>query len=258
MTEKKTSWIYKIIRWFVWLFSPKFRLVGEENLPDEPSVLVGNHSQMFGPIAAEIFFPGRKEIWCAGQMMNRKEVAAYAYEDFWSFKPKAVRWFFRLLSHLIPPLSVCVFTNAHTIPVYHDMRLRNTYRESMDSLDAGEHLVIFPEENKTYNHILYDFQDKFIDLARFYYRKTGKELNFVPLYIAPKLGTMHLGKPIRFDGSAPIDDERQRIKDYLMTQITAIAVSLPEHTVVPYRNIRKRDYPKNTDQEVSADEEACC
>lgn len=251
MDDKKTSFIYKIIRWFVWLFSPKFRLEKAEKLPEEPCVLVGNHSQMFGPIAAELFFPGRKEIWCAGQMMHYKEVPAYAYEDFWSFKPKAVRWFFRLVSYLIAPLSVCVFNNAHTIPVYHDMRLRNTYRLSMESLDAGENLVIFPEHNQHHNHILYDFQDKFIDLARFYYKKAGKELRFVPLYIAPKLGTMVLGEPIRFHAGAPIETERQRIKQELMDQITAIAVSLPEHTVVPYRNIRKRDYPKNIDREVS-------
>ena len=76
MQDKKTTFIYRIIRWFVWLFSPKFRTVGLEKLPDEACIIVGNHSQMYGPIAAEIFLPGRHEIWCAGQMMHRDEVAA--------------------------------------------------------------------------------------------------------------------------------------------------------------------------------------
>lgn len=250
MTEKKTSLIYKILRWFVLLFSPKFRLVGEENLPEEPVVIVGNHSQMYGPIAGELFFPRPHEVWCAGQMMQLREVPAYAFEDFWSFKPKAVRWLFRLLSYLIAPVSVCIFNNAHTIPVYHDTRLRNTYRLSMDSLEAGENLIIFPEHNKPYNHILCEFQDKFIDLARFYYKRTGKELCFVPLYIAPKLQLMVLGKPLRFRADRPVEEERQRIREYLMEEITDLACSLPEHTVVPYRNIRKRDYPRNTCQEV--------
>lgn len=250
MTEKKTSLIYKILRWFVLLFSPKFRLAGKENLPEEPAVIVGNHSQMYGPIAGELFFPGPHEVWCAGQMMQLREVPAYAFEDFWSFKPKAVRWLFRLLSYLIAPVSVCVFNNAHTIPVYHDMRLRNTYRLSMDSLEAGENLIIFPEYNKPYNHILCEFQDKFIDLARFYYKRTGKELCFVPLYIAPRLKLMVLGKPLRFRAGQPVEEERQRIREYLMEEITELACSLPEHTVVPYRNIRKRDYPRNIRHEV--------
>ena len=255
MEEKKTSFIYKIICWLVRLFSPKFRLVGEEKLPEEPSVIVGNHSQMFGPIAGELYVPGKPWIWCAGQMMKWREVPAYAYEDFWSFKPKAVRWLYRLLSYLIAPLSVCVFNNARTIPVYHDVRLRNCYRLSLECLAAGKDLLIFPEQNKPYNGILCDFQDKFVDLARFYYKQSGKELLFVPLYIAPRLSLLVLGRPIRYCAENPIEQERQRIKDYLMEEITALAVSLPEHTVVPYRNIRKRDYPKNTVSEVSRHEE---
>ena len=258
MDEKKTTLIYRILRWFVWLFAPKFRLSGEENLPKEPCVIVGNHSQLYGPIAAELYLPGKKEIWCAGQMMHREEVAEYAFTDFWSFKPRWTHWFFRIVSKLITPLSVCIFNNAHTLPVYHDTRLISTYRESIARLQAGSSMVIFPEKNQRHNNIVYAFQDKFVDLARFYHRKTGTALSFVPLYISPKRKTMYFGKPIRFDPGAPIAEERARICGYLSDAITDIAVSLPEHTVVPYRNIRKRDYPKNTPLEVYDHEEACC
>lgn len=257
MEDKKTTLIYRIIRWFVWLFAPKFRRVGDEKLPDEPCVIVGNHSQMYGPIAGELYMPGRHEIWCAGEMMHRKEVADYAFTDFWSFKPKWTHWFFRIASRLITPLSVCVFNNAHTIPVYHDTRLISTYRESITKLQAGSSMVIFPEKNERHNNILYAFQDKFVDLARFYYKKTGKALSFVPLYVCPKRGTLSFGDPIRFDPAVPIAEERARICEYLSNAITEIACSLPEHTVVPYRNIRKRDYPKNIPLEVYTDEKAC-
>ena len=43
-----------------------------------------------------------------------------------------------------------------------------------------------------------------------------------------------------------------------MDSITALAESLPEHTVIPYRNIRKRDYPKNKTEVSSHHETACC
>lgn len=118
----------------------------------------------------------------------------------------------------------------------------------MKLLSEGEHIVIFPEHDVKHNHIVYDFQDRFIDVARMYYRKSGVELSFVPLYIAPNLKKLCYGKPIKFDHTAPIEDERRRICDYLMNEITSIAESLPEHTVVPYRNIRKKDYPSNKSQ----------
>ena len=256
MPDKKTSLLYKFIRWLVRLFSPKMKVEGLENLPGEPVIAVGNHTQMFGPIAAELYYPGSHYIWCAGQMMHLKEVPAYAFEDFWSFKPKSVRWLFKIASYLIAPLSVCVFNNAHTVAVYHDTRIITTFRETLKLLQEGASIVIFPEKNERYNNILYAFQDKFIDLGRMYWKKTGKVLSFVPLYIAPNLKTMYLGKPIPFDPEAPIKAERERLCAALMDAITEIALSCPEHTVVPYRNIPKKDYPKNRPLEVYAHEEA--
>ena len=247
-TKEKKKWyrIYRVIRFFVWLFYPKLKPEGTENLPDEPCVIVGNHTQMNGPIIGELYGPGKHAIWCAGEMMHWDEVAAYAFRDFWSQKPAWTHPFYRLLARLITPLSVVIFNNAHTVPVYHDVRLRNTYRISMELLEQGSSMIIFPEHDEHYNNIVCAFQDRFIDLARFYYKKTGKALQFVPMYCAPTLKRVLYGRPIRFDPAAPIDEERARICRYLQDEITAIARSLPRHVVVPYRNIRKKDYPYNT------------
>ena len=250
LNDKKTSWVFRVIRWLVWLFSPKYQLEGTENLPDEPCVIVGNHSHMYGPIMGELYTPVRHYVWCAGEMMKREEVAAYAYRDFWSGKPKGNRWFYRILSHLITPLALCVFNNAHTIAVYHDTRLITTYRESIEKLKEGYSMVIFPECYDEHNNIVHEFQDKFIDLARFYYKKTGTELNFVPMYLAPKLKKAYYGKPIHFRADADIKSERKRICGELMDAITEMAVSLPEHTVIPYPNISARHYGKNIPLEV--------
>lgn len=90
--------LYVLLRGLVKLFTPTLEVEGLENLPDAPCIIVANHCQMFGPIAGQLYFPGKRAIWCAGQMMRLKEVPAYAYADFWSRKPKAVRWFYKALS----------------------------------------------------------------------------------------------------------------------------------------------------------------
>ena len=255
MNGKKTSLIYKILKFFVLLFYPKMEIDGMENLPDGPAIVVSNHTQLHGPISAELYFPGKHTIWCAGQMMNLKEVPCYAFEDFWSFKPWYSRWYYKLASFLIAPLSVCIFNNAHTIPVYRDSRLISTFRATISHLQEGAKVIIFPEYNRKHNNILYEFEDKFIDTARFYYKKTGEELSFVPMYIAPKLRKMVLGKPVRFCADRPIEAERRRIRETLMREVTELACDLPVHIVVPYRNIPKKDYPKNLPLEVYADDE---
>lgn len=245
MEKKKTSFLFKIIRFLVWLFSPKMKVEGIENLPEEPVLLVGNHSQMYGPITGEIYFGYNFYIWCAGEMMHLKEVPKYAFSDFWSQKPKYTHWFYKALSYIIAPISVVVFNNARTVGVYHDHRIISTFRNTVDILKKGGNVIVFPEHDEKYNNIIYDFQDKFIDIARMYYKKSGEDLSFVPLYIAPNLKKAYIGKAIKYNNNADKEEERRRICEYLMNEITEMGRSLPLHTVVPYRNIPKKDYPLN-------------
>ena len=235
MRNKKISPLYRLIKALVRLFYGKTRVVGAEHLPDEPCIVVGNHCQMNGPIAVELDFPGEHWTWCAGEMMHLKEVPAYAFRDFWSAKPKAVRWLFRIASYLIAPLSVCVFNNANCIGVYRDTRIIHTFRETVDTLRNGGSVVIFPEHDPPRNNILSDFQDRFVTVAAF--------------------KTMYLGEPVRFDPDAPPKEECRRVSGELMARITDLAVSLPRHRVVPYRNIPKKNYPYNTPLEVYPYEE---
>lgn len=153
------------------------------------------------------------------------------------------------MSYVIAPISVCVFNNAQTIPVWHDARLLHTFRDTRNKLSEGYSVVVFPETDPPYNHILSTFQDKFIDIAKLYYGKTGKALAFVPMYVAPALSKMVLGEPIRFNPENPIRAERRRICDYLAAQVTALAEALPEHKVVPYRQCPKRLRPSNIPKE---------
>ena len=68
--KKETSLIFKIIKCLVRLFYGKMEIVGIENLPSDNTIIVGNHCQMNGPIAGELFLPKNCYTWCAGQMMH--------------------------------------------------------------------------------------------------------------------------------------------------------------------------------------------
>ena len=240
-----SRWNFRIICGLVRLFYPAPTLEGLENLPDGACVIAGNHAQMNGPIIAELYLPGDRAIWCSAEMMHFREVPDYAFRDFWSKKPPSVRWFYRLLSFLIAPLAVCLFNNAHCIGVYRDMRIMSTMRESVRRLAEGARVVIFPEHEVVHNAIVYEFQDRFIDLARFYHHQTGQALSFVPMYVAPALKKAVFGPPIRYDPDAAPDAERRRICGALMDAVTEIARAQPRHRVVPYPNLPKSAYPCN-------------
>lgn len=247
MVPKNSPVTYKIIKGLVHLFFGNMEVEGLENLPEKNTVIVANHCQMNGPIAGELFMPDNCYTWCAGQMMHVKEVPEYAFQDFWSRKPKWTHPYFKLSSYIIAPFCDFVFRHARTIAVYRDMRIIGTFKESIKALQNGANLLIFPEKDEKHNNILYQFQENFIDVAKLYYKKTGVALTFVPMYIAPKLRKMYIGEGFLFDAAAPIEEERARLCNCLSDAITDLARSLPLHTVVPYRNIGRRHYLTNKD-----------
>ena len=228
-----------------------YNLEGLEQIPGEAVILVGNHCQAHGPLVGELRLPFPRKTWCAAEMMTRAQIAEYAFRDFWSQNPKWTHPFYRLLSRAIVPLAMLLFNHAETIPVYRDSRVLSTFRETIRSLESGCSVLIFPEQDKRCNHILDDFQDHFIDVARLWHRRTGKTLAFVPMYICPALGRICFGEAVRFDPTAPFDEERSRIKNELTGRITALAEALPRHQVVPYRPQPKKGWPYNRPKEAT-------
>ena len=238
---------FRLIRWIANRIFPDYSVFGAENLPEDPCVIVGNHAQIYGPLAAELRLPRGARTWCIGEMMDRKEVPDYAFGEFWSGKPRRLHWYYRAASYAIARPVSFVLSSASTIPVYHDQRIITTFRRSVQTLEEGKDVVIFPEKHEPYNGILCQFQEHFADLARLYYRRTGTAIAFVPMYTAPRLKGLYFGKPVRFMPENSDEEERKRICAAMQRGITELAVALPRHTVVPYENIPKDQYPENVD-----------
>ena len=252
--RKRHPRFYKFVKGLVFRLYPKMTQEGLENVPEEAAVYIGNHSQMHGPIVGELYFPVDRDIWCQSEMMHMKQVPAYAYKDFWSKKPVYIRWFFKIASYVIAPLADVIFNSADTIEVHRDMHIIQTFKDSSEDLENGRSVIIFPECYDKYNHIVYDFQQGFVDVGKYHYKKTKKEVLFVPFYIAPNLHKVCFGKPIRYNHENDKDVEKERICRYLKDEITSIAMALPRHKVVPYPNMSKKDYPLNIPDETKEDQ----
>ena len=243
--RRKCKRIFRMFLRMVKLIYPKHEVIGMENIPEEPCIIVANHAQLHGPVTGILYLPGNCWFWGAGELLSLKTAARYAYKDFWSKKPRMFRWLYKQLSYIAGPVLYYIFHNVNMIGVYHDKRLMTTLKETGKVLDRGGKVVIFPECYTEHNHIVYQFQSGFVDVARLYAKKTGKELSFVPVYFAPKLKKVVVGKPTKYQVDSLKIEERDRICNYLMDEITRMAEELPIHTVVPYPNISKKKYPKS-------------
>lgn len=245
MKEKKKPLFYRFCYSIIKLFYLKYEVIGEVKYPG--SIVVSNHAQVHGPLGYYFYFKGRKKIWVIGEMFDRKEVTEYAMEDFWRHKSKYTKWLYKLFSITIfAPVGSYLFNAADTIPVYKDGRLRVTIRKTIETLDEGANVIIFPEYRESYNDIVNKFQLHFVDTVKSYKKKTNKDLYFYPSYICRELKKIVIGEPIMYNDGNNIEEERIRIINYLQDEITKLALSLPRHRVIPYVNSKKslRKYSK--------------
>ncbi len=241
MLKPKKKRLLNFLEGIVKIFHRKRKMLGEENIPDEPCIIIGNHSQIHGPLSAELYMKN-KLIWCDGPMMERKEVPEYTLRVFWGDKPEKSKWFYKLLGKIIARPASFLLGNADTIGVFRDARLMTTFNDTVEALSKGINVVIFPESPVEYNEIVNQFNLKFVDVARLYYKATGKCVSFVPMYHAVKLKKIIYGKPIRFNPEINNVEQRTVVCDYLMNEITALAKTFPRHKVIPFNNVGKKNF----------------
>ncbi len=196
--------------------------------PDNPLVFLGNHAEIYGPIASALCFPVPVRFWVISKMMfNKKDVRAYMYENTFSkktFLPVFVR---KLLAWYLGWLSVNIMNSLRAIAVYRDspMKLRQTIRESVDALAAGENLMIFPEhpEGKYVKNGISELSPGFLMLAEAWWKKSGKKLRLMPVYANREQRTFTFGEEIDYEPENGFAAEQDRILKEAYEQLVKLS-----------------------------------
>ena len=196
--------------------------------PENPIVFLGNHAEIYGPIASALCFPVPVRFWVISKMMFRKkDVRAYMYENTFSkktFLPVFVRKF---LAWILGWLSVNIMNSLKAIAVYRDspMKLRQTLRESVDALSEGDNLMIFPEhpEGKYVKGGISELSPGFLMLAEAWWKKSGKKLRMMPVFANREKRTFTFGEEIRYEPENGYAAEQERILKEAYDQLAALA-----------------------------------
>jgi hypothetical protein len=195
---------------------------------DNPIVFLGNHAEIYGPIASALCFPVPVRFWVISKMMFKKQdVRAYLYENTFSkktFLPVFVR---KLLAWYLGWLSVNIMNSLRAIPVYRDspMKLRQTLRMSVKALEDGENLMIFPEhpEGKYVKGGISELSPGFLMLAEAWWKKSGKKMRMMPVYANRDQRTFTFGREIRYEPDNGYAAEQERILKEAYEQLTTLA-----------------------------------
>ena len=196
--------------------------------PDNPVVFLGNHAEIYGPIASALCFPVPVRFWVISKMMfKKKDVRAYLYENTFSKKTYLPIFVRKLLAWYLGWLSVNVMNALRAIAVYRDspMKLRQTLRESVEALEQGDNLMIFPEhpDGKYAKGGISELSPGFVMRAEAWRKKTGKKMRLMPVFANREKRTFTFGEEIVYEPENGYAAEQERILEEAYLQLTELS-----------------------------------
>lgn len=167
-------------------------------------------------------YPGKIYPWVIHDIIEPRHAYRYLKKDFIEKELGFREPWCTYSSYLLGSVCVRIMKGIGAIPVYHTpSKIRGTLSRSLEILSKGYPLVVFPEIPGTEGtKYLEDFNTGFINLARSFYKKTGKRLNLYPVAIHKPSASVALGDPVCYSPDVPFPREKILLKRYLMETIT--------------------------------------
>lgn len=203
------------------------KVVGLDNIDcSKASVFTCNHGKTSGPVTAVIYLPVLFRPWINGCMLDREEATETmlrTFKDKFNFLGQKAK---RGIIHWAAG-AICHFLNSfEPIPVYKGMPMASAAMidQSVDALMHGDSLLIFPEKpGDKYDRQSYkEFNTGFAALGKAFHDRTGQCLDFYPIWSDVKTRTFSIGKPVAFDPSNDVREEKIRISSELKERMISI------------------------------------
>lgn len=198
MYQRKEHIIYKFFRGLILMFKKKPEVLDLSGEATEPRLYIANHSAANGPLTFELYFPHKFRPWGAHQMCgNYKERWDYLYYIFYQQKLHFGKVPAFILATLFAIISKALYGSVGLIPTFQDLRMKETLKESADTLADGNNVLIFPENsNDGYHQVLTEYHAGFVKLAKLFRKKTGKDVPICTVYFSGKVNKMVIDKPV--------------------------------------------------------------
>lgn len=232
MEKKHNRFIRCLMRVLRCVTPHKLKDVGNVRFTeDDPIVYLCNHGEFYGPITGMLYCPGFVRPWSISELCcNLEEATAYIKR----YTLKKVHWkdqYKQRVARILARGMLWLLHSVQAVPVFrHKPReLITTFRKSVEALQEGANLLIFPEDPDTDpNSPGYKagrpptlFRG-FPMLAQVYYNRTGKRCRFMPVLCYRQGRTVSFGTEIVYDPDNDPIAERDRIVDETYRQMQSL------------------------------------
>jgi hypothetical protein len=224
---------------FAWALAkilyPKAQFFYEEE-PDsqEPGIYLSNHAGSIGPVYFTLYFKKPHRPWSIHYIFEKENVTNFIFHDFLLGLGSKCVWWTRFVAWMVSLLMPPLMAKAGAIPIFHDLRMRTTFRVSCEALENGQNIVIFPERPTKFSPFVNEMSGSYAEVGKMYFQATGKILKFYPVYVASGLRKVLVGRPIEYDPLVSVRDQMESIPKYACDSINRLAQTLPPHKIRPF------------------------
>ena len=221
--SQNRKWWFKLIKKLMLCRykEPRFVYLGDEI--DKRSLILSNHEGTDAPMSLEIYLNKPIRMWGAHEM-NSGLIKMYKYQSEVYYHEKK-HWnihLARLFCLIASPVTNVFYKGLNLISTYKDARFRRTIKESLEALNNGENIVIFPEDSTNgYLEELEGFYGGFVVLAEIC-KKRKIDVPIFVTYFRKKDLTYIIDKPVLYSELSKDGASREEIAKKLVERCNVL------------------------------------
>lgn len=208
---------FRFVKGILRIFKRKPRFVYTGEKPQGPCIYISNHSAASGPLTYELYFPENMRFWGTYEMCGNAEMRRkYLKDTYFGQKKKYGKARSAFCTFFACPFMGMFYKGMQIMPTYPDFRLAKTIQDSIDEIEKGVNIIIFPENSSDgYHDVLKDFFGGFWLLAKRYHDMTGKDIRIVDMYYSRKKNLVVVGEPRSYEQLARTMSRKQATEFFL-------------------------------------------
>jgi hypothetical protein len=234
----KRKWYFRLLKKIMKCRykKPAFIYLGEEF--ENSSIILSNHEGTDAPMSLEIYSGKPLRMWGAHEM-NSGLIKMYKYQSRVYYHEKK-HWnlhLARLFCLIASPLTNLFYSGLNLISTYRDGRLTKTLKESVEAIQNGENIVIFPEDSKNgYLEELEGFYAGFVLLAETCLKK-GIDVPIFVTYYRKKDLVYIVDKPVLYSELKKTCSDKKEIAKKLVDRCNELGkMQFDEETLEKAKN----------------------
>ena len=209
---------------FLRMFFKKPKILSLSGELNDRAVFVANHAAMFGPVMYNLYLPAQFAQWGAWPMLGTwKQRYHYLHDVYFIQKRHKNKFAATLLALFEAGFSPMFYKGLRVLPSYNDQRFLITLRKSIQVLDSGKGVIIFPENSDDgYHETLTEFYAGFVELAKYYRKRKGEDVPIYPVYYHAKLKKIVIGFPSYYSEYEAKGMDRKQIANEFCRQVNEL------------------------------------